>query len=319
MAKQLANIASHENDSSQLVDAQRMVGASQFWRGKLKAAREELQVVLDLYDPRQHATNAWLYGQDPAIVGRGYAAVTLWCLGYPDRGSAKAREALDPALAPNHAFSRLFAEILICWLYQFQGNIEQTQRHAEEAIALGADLRAAFWLAGGSVMRGWALAAQGEFKAGLGLIQSGLAQHRATGAVLITPYYLALLASTYERAGQLEEAIGTLDQALAIVRQTGESWYEAELHRLRGDLALSRTTADEELAETNFCQAIEIARQQSAKSWELRATISRARLLNKHGKRAEARQRLQATYDWFTEGFETPDLRQAKGLLAEWS
>jgi len=173
------------------------------------------------------------------------------------------------------------------------------------------------------IARGWALAAGGQLEEGLGRMQEGLAEVWATDTEIVAPYWLALVAETYGKRGQSEEALTTLAEASAMVRRSGEQWYEAELYRLTGTLTLQSPvqgpTSQVEEAEACFLQAIEIARRQQAKSLELRAVMSVSRLWQQQGKRAEARELLAEIYGWFTEGFDTTDLQEAKELLEELS
>ncbi|MDQ5853189.1 MAG: AAA family ATPase, partial [Chloroflexota bacterium] len=317
LAEQLLAMAHGAHDSALIVDAERMLGSSLFYLGELDGARAHLEAGIALYDPTTHHRNALLYGQDPAIVGRGYAAVTWWCCGYPDRGSTRAQEALDPALAPSHPFSRLFALILGAWLHQCRGDIRGAESQAEEAIRLATELRSTMWLAGATVLRGWARAAQGQAADGIAEIREALAAHQATGARLITPYYLALLADAYARGGQSERGLAAVAEAHTLVQETEERWCEAELLRLRGELLVGHATPDEQQAETCFRQALDLARSQSARSWELRAALSLSRLWQKLGKCDAARQMVAEIYGRFTEGFDTADLREARELLDE--
>jgi predicted ATPase len=186
-------------------------------------------------------------------------------------------------------------------------------------MTLAAEQGFLFFLGSGSALQGWALVEQGQIEEGIAQIRQGLAALRLIGAEAHRPYYLALLADAYGKAGQNEEGLRALTEALALVNKTEARYYEAELHRVHGELLLLRNDLNAAQAESCFRQAIEVARKQSAKSWELRATISLARLLKRQGNREEARTMLGEIYGWFTEGFDTADLKDAKALLAELS
>jgi predicted ATPase len=198
---------------------------------------------------------------------------------------------------------------------------------AEAALALAEERDFAFWLARGRFLRGWAVAIQGDGEAGIAQMRQGLEATRSTGAEVGLSGFLALLAEAYGAAAQPERGLEVLAQALAQVDNTGERWWEAELHRLQGELLLqsepgppaSREFVPHEAAEACFRQAIAIARRQQAKSWELRAAMNLARLWQRQGKRAAAHALLGEIYGWFTEGFETADLQEAKALLQELS
>jgi predicted ATPase len=177
--------------------------------------------------------------------------------------------------------------------------------------------RRALYLAFSTSLRGWALARQSQGAEGIGQIHQGLAAYRATGAALAQPWHLALLAEAYQHAGQTEAGLAALAEALTAVHNTGERVYEAELYRLQGECLLAGAAAHGAEAETCFRQALAIARRQQAKSWELRAAMSLSRLWQQQGKRAEAHDLLAPIYGWFTEGFDTADLQEAKALLEE--
>jgi predicted ATPase len=193
------------------------------------------------------------------------------------------------------------------------------REHAEAAVALATAQGLPGWAAEGTGLRGWALALQGQGAAGLALLRQGMAALRATGAALGVPHFCAMLADVAARLGHVEDGLRALAEALAIVDTTGARVYEAELHRLRGELLLQQTMPEAQQAEVCFQHALDVARRQQAKSWELRAAMSLARLWQQQGKRAEARELLAPIYGWFTEGFDTADLQEAKVLLAELS
>jgi len=174
-----------------------------------------------------------------------------------------------------------------------------------------------YWLAEGTILQGWALAEHGQAEKGIARIRQGLSAYQATGAELFRTYWLALLAEAYGTVAQTEAGLHTLDEALAMVDKTGERVYEAELYRLKGEFTLRRSPEHHTEAETCFRQALEVARRQQAKSWELRAAISLSRLWQRQDKRAEAHELLASIYGWFTEGFDTADLQEARALLVE--
>jgi predicted ATPase len=209
-------------------------------------------------------------------------------------------------------------------LHHLRRRMQATQEMAEATIALSTEHGFPHWLAQGVIYRGWALAEQGQREEGIAQMREGLAAWRAVGAEMGRPYYLALLAEVHGEEGQAEAGLALLAEALATIKETRECNYEAELYRLKGELLLMM--GDETEAEVSFHQAescfqhaIEVARRQSAKSWELRAATSLSRLWKKQGRREEARQLLAEIYGWFTEGFDTPDLKEAKALLEELS
>src|SRR5262249_22264245 len=200
-------------------------------------------------------------------------------------------------------------------LHQHRGEWRAAQARAEALMALAREQGFPLWEAGGRILRGWALAEQGQLAEGLAQIQQGIAAWRATGAELGRSYYLVLLAEAYKKQRQAEAALGALAEALAVVHQHGERYWEAELHRLKGELLLLQA-AESRDAEACFRQALDVAYRQGAKSLELRAALSLGRRWQRQGRRAESRQLLADLYSWFTEGFDTVDLQEAKGLLA---
>jgi predicted ATPase len=203
--------------------------------------------------------------------------------------------------------------------HQFRREWPRAQERAEQVVILSTAQGFPFWLGHGTVLRGWALTAQGHSAEGMAQIRQGIATWRATGAEITRPYALALLAEACGNAGRADEGLSLLAEALTLAHQHGERYYEAELYRLRGALLLAQEHAGARMSEmeASFLQAIDLARQQQARSWELRAATSLARLWQQQGKRVEARALLAPIYGWFTEGFDTADLQEAKALLEE--
>ena len=227
-------------------------------------------------------------------------------------------EALARAQELAHPFSLAFARHFAARMHQLRREARAAQEQAAAAIALSREQGFAFFLAVGTIVRGWALAAQGQTAEGIAQIQQGLAAHRATGAGLDRAHHLALLAEAYGRASQAGMGLEVLAEALAEGCNHGERYYEAELYRMQGQLRMARAVECDGEAEACFQQALQVARRQKAKSLELRAAISLSRLWQQ-GKRKEARQLLDPIYRWFTEGFDTADLQEAKALLDELS
>jgi predicted ATPase len=246
---------------------------------------------------------------------RIFAALTLWVLGYPDQALHWSHEALTLARALSHPFSLSYALTRAARLHEFRGEWQTAQERAEALIALAREQGFAQALAIGLVQRGSVLAAQGHVQEGITQIRQGLVAHRATGAELTRPFYLALLAEAYRTGGSPEEGLRVLAEAIAAASNFGERWYEAERYRLQGNLLEALSADHGAEAETCFHQALDVARRQQAKSWELRAATSLARLWQCQGKHAAAYQLLAPIYGWFSEGFDTTDLQEAKALL----
>jgi predicted ATPase len=284
--------------------------------GELPRARDHFEQGIALYDPAQHRAQAFVYGgHDPGICCRAQAAVALWLLGYPDQAVQRSQEALTQARELAHPFSLANALEFASYLHQLRREGRQTQAHAEALLALAREQGFAARATKAQIARGWALAAQGCGAEGVALIRQGLDAERATGAAKGRAYYLALLAEGYATAGDAEAGLRAVADALEAMQHTGERHHAAELHRLKGELRLTRSTEPHAKAEACFQQALDIACRQQAKSLELRAAMSLARLWQCQGKRNEARQLLAPVYDWFTEGFDTADLQEAKALL----
>jgi adenylate cyclase len=205
----------------------------------------------------------------------------------------------------------------VAMFHQLRREVRFTQERAEAAIRLAMEQGFPHWMAQGSILRGWTLAHQGQAQAGIEQIHQGLIAFHATGAEINQSYFLALLAEAHGTMGQPETGLTMLTEALALVDTTGERWYEPELYRLKGELLLAQFPDNHTEAEACFRQALSIARSQQAKSFELRAATSLAQLWQQQGKRDEARQVLGDVYGWFTEGFDTADLKDAKALLDE--
>jgi predicted ATPase len=219
------------------------------------------------------------------------------------------------AQALSHTFTLVHALTMVTIGHQLRREGRATQERAETLIALCIEQGFPLYLAWATTLRGWALATQGQTAEAIAQMRQGLAAARATGAELFVPYFLALLAEACGHAGQADEGLRLVVEALAVADHHAERWYEAELYRLKGELLLARSPHQHTDAESCFQQALNIAGAQHAKSWELRAAMSLSRLWQQQGKRAEARRLLAPIYDWFTEGFDTADLREAKGLL----
>jgi predicted ATPase len=263
----------------------------------------------------QHRSLTFRYGQDSKVTCLGYVAWALWLLGYPDQARARMHEMLALAQELSHPFTLAFALNWAACVHRFRREWSPLHKRAEEVIALSREHGFAQRVATGTILQGGALAEQGQRQAGIEQICQGLAAFRATGSEVGLPQYASLLIEAYRAVGQVEEAFRVLAEALVLVGKHREHFWEAELHRLKGQLLLQQMVSDAKQAEVCFHQALAIARQQQAKSLALRAAMSLARLGQQQGKRAEAHQLLAEIYGWFTEGFDTADLQEARALL----
>jgi len=319
LGEQLLKLAHNFRNKTFLVEAYRLHGATLYCLGKLISAKAHFEQALSIYDPQDHRISAYLYGSDPAVSALCWLSLTLWELGYPDQALSSIRKALNLGQEVSHAYSISLALAFAPFLHQYCRETQITQERAEEGIAFSTEQKFPFWLARAKILRGWALVKQGQCQEGIAQILQGIASSREAGGRINEPYYFSMLAEGYEIRSQLNEGLTVLKDALSIVEKTGESYWEAELIRQKGELLLAQS--QENLGEAEFCykKAIKVAQRQKAKSLELRAAMSLSRLWQGQDKVEEARNLLSEIYGWFTEGFDTADLKDSKALLDELS
>jgi class 3 adenylate cyclase/predicted ATPase len=317
LAEELFSVAQSAQDPALLLEAHRVMGQTMFWLGEIASARVNLEEGIALYDPQKHRSHAFVYGQDPGVACRSSGAWPIWMLGYPDQALRSVHEALTLAQKLTHPFSQAYALVHAAIVHQFRREAQEVQERAEALIALSTEHGFPHWLAYGTILRGWALVVHGEGKEGIAQMRRSLATYRATGAELHRPYFLSLLADADGRVQQIEEGIAAVNEALDTVNKTQERHWEAEHIRCKGELLLMKQGQKTGEAEKCFRQALETARRQQAKSLELRAAMSLSRLWQQQGKQEVAHQLLADIYGWFTEGFDTADLKEAKVLLEE--
>jgi predicted ATPase len=315
LAQQSLTVAEKTGKPALLMEAHRMMDESSFHRGELVAAREHLEQTLALYDPKQHRAHAYVYGQDPGVATLSHGSWIIWHLGYPDQALRMSQDAVTLGKESSHPFSLAFALSYAAVLHQFCREVEAVEELAEAAVTLSTEQGLVLWLAYARGLRGWAQAERGQREEGIAGLRLALADYRAMSQYLTRPYLLALLAEVYGKVGQAAEGLALLAEALAVVDNGEMRHYEAELHRLRGELLLSQGAPLAEV-EKHYRRALDVARLQDAKSLELRAAMSLYRLPQSPDKKAEARQMLDGVYRWFTEGFDTADLQEA-GLLLQ--
>ncbi len=286
-------------------------------RGEPPATVGHVEQAITLYDQVRHRSHSAVFGQDPGVACRAFGAVALWLIGHPDQAIRQS----DAALRLSHELSQPSSQALAlhfaAMLHQCRRDTRRVLACAEASGAIAAEHGFSFWMAGAAVLRGWALAMNGAADEGVRLLRQGLHDWLATGSITYQTYYLGLLAEVLLRQGQVEEGGAVLEEALAVAGRTGEGLYEAELHRLRGELLCGKemSAAAAARAEGEYRQALEIARRQGARSFELRAAASLARLGRCLGRGGEARPLLAEVYGRFTEGLATPDLQEARALL----
>jgi predicted ATPase len=309
----LLHLSHQRNDAAGLVLAHLSSGANLMFAGIFASSRSHLEKALALYDPISHRALVRQAGVHPHIFSQAYLGNALFCLGFPDqalaRSSANISEARRLAHPPSLAGSLAIGVRLLSLVRDDAGLDEWVN----QLVAVATEQGFPHWQSQGAIYRGWVKVKNGDVTEGMPLLQSGSTTYRASGVELFVPHYIDLLAAACEIAGQIEEGLTLLDDALRLVEKTGERWFAAELNRHKGQLLLRQRHC--EAAEELYQKALGIAREQEAKLWELRAAASLARLRRDQGRPAEARDLLAPVYDWFTEGFDTPDLRDAKALL----
>jgi predicted ATPase len=300
-----------------LVEAHYALGVTCFWLGEFAAAREQLEQGITHYDRRRHRSHIELFGQDEGVVCLCRLALVLWYLGYPDQALARGTEAITMAQELSHPASLAYALYWLAFLYHQRREVQKTQEWTDASMSLSTEQGFGYWPPLGTILHGWVVSEGSDAAEGIIQMRQGLMALQAGGTEIPRAYALGLLAAAYRQTGQLREGIKVLDEAFAAVNKTGGCWAEAELHLLKGELLMGREASNTEQALICFKQAIAVARRQQAKSLELRAVMSLSRLRQSQGKNAEAKQLLADIYGWFTEGFDTSDLRAAKALLEE--
>jgi predicted ATPase/class 3 adenylate cyclase len=332
MAHSLSELAEAARDPDLQVPAGWAVGGTALWLGEFTPARTWSQQATSLYDFDRHSPSALTYGSDPGTTVLCYLAMALWFLGYPDQAVARIDEAVTLARRCAHPFSLAWATSMSAIIHQFRRDPEFAAESAERTVALSTEQGFPTWLGAGLVLHAWALAAGGDAAEALPLLEQGTSTLASAGQELAATYVLALASEIHTAAGHAAQVLALITGALALGEKNSERFYESELHRLQGefliaDCGMRNAESGEENpqseirdpqseAEACFRRAIEIARSQQAKSFELRAATSLAQLLRRQGRAAEARDLLAPIYAWFTEGFETRDLKEAKLLLA---
>ena len=316
LGRELLALAERFDDPDLRLEGHHALWPVLVWLGNADAACRHLDQGMALYDQTRHRSHAFIYGgHDPGVCCRKVASWASWILGYPERGLEESVDSLRLARELDHPTSIIVALVWACVFRDLRREVHEAGEHARALIALSTEHEASQWLAAGTIVDGSVRAELGEGQLAIAQISRGLAAYGSTGAHLFVPYFLSLLARAYLKIGEPHEGLRVIGEALERARTTGEGVWEAELLRLEGELRLAASPDDVADALDCFGRAIEIARRQAARSWELRAALSLARLLRAHGRRDEAGRTLASVYDWFTEGFDTADLREATALL----
>ena len=290
---------------------------TKFYLGKLASCVAHVDQASSIYDREQHASHKFLYaGHDPAVCGRNYSALSYALLGYPDKAARRVQEAVVLGRDISHPFTLVLALVCSALVHQFRRDPDLAREFAEAAMALCAEQGVApQYMAIARVIRGWSTAVDNDAGKGIEDIRNGLDALADTGVSMRRPYCLSLLAEAYRQDGNLDSGFQALADAATLSQATAERWWEAEIHRMTGELLVTRGTRYEHEALACFDRALAIARRQSAKSLELRAAMSLAQMSRRQGNLAAARDLFAPIYNWFSEGFDTPDLKEAKLLL----
>ncbi len=315
LAEDLLRLSGQRNDAAGLIRGHLSIGRNLMFIGRFASSRSHLEEGLALYDPISHHALGRETGTRSDVIAKGYLGNVLFCLGYPEQALARSNAAIAEARRLAHPPSLAGCVTPGCVLLSLVGDNAALGGRADELAAVAAEQGFSFWRALAAIYRGWVKVKNGDVAEGISLLRSGSAAYLATGAELWMPHNTTLLAGACEIAGQIEESLTLLDDALQIVERTGERWFGAELNRHKGRLLLRQ--GHPEAAGELYRKALSIAEEQGAKLWELRAAVSLARLRRDQGRDAEGRNLLAPVYGWFTEGFDTPDLKEAKALLDE--
>jgi len=316
-AANFLSIAQSQPVSGPFLVAHRVLALSLIRSGDHRAALAHVETAASLYRPDEHRDSAFHYGQDIGVSAFAVLSWARWHHGYPDRSARAADRALALSRQLGHAHTLAHSFWFASVAAVFARDVATVHARSNNCVALASEHGFALWAALGRILQGWAVAQKGEATTGIACIRGGMAAAEATGTRVCAPVHLALLAEALAFAGKIEEGLAALDDALAKAAVSGETGWSAEIHRLCGDLTARLPYPDPAKAEESFRTALAIAREQGTRGYELRAATSLARLWSEQGRQGEARELLAPLYGWFTEGFDTADLKDAKRLLDE--
>jgi predicted ATPase len=315
LAAQFLTLAEKQGATAPLMVGHRIMGSTLATTGDFAGALAHYDRSLALYDPAEHRPLAARFSHDNRVAVLCWRGLASWVLGYPEKAVADTDRALKEAREIRQAATLLLALRVATWTHIFCGNYATANALLDEAVILADEKGALFWKASGMMNQGCVLVLTNKASDAVQLVAPGITAFRSTGATFWMPLYLSYLARAYADVGQFDDAWRSIDEAMTTVETTKERWCETEVLRTAGEVALMSPEPDAAKAEAYFERALAVARQQQAKSWELRAAMSMARLWRDQGKRSEARDLLAPVYGWFTEGFDTLDLKEAKALI----
>jgi predicted ATPase len=319
LAGQLESIAAATKDVELELEMHGAKASILFWAGRFQEAHEHILRARASFDPAKHGHHAFVYGQEPLSYGYAYGAIALWFLGYPEQAVLSAEKAVELASRSGHPLTLAGTLSFSADLHFHLRNVAEFARLAERTIEVAVEHNLQMWIGSGRTMRGWARFAQGDLEEGINEIRAGLDFFRKTGADVNSGYFISRLARAYLVAGRIDEGLATIDEAVAHVEKFAlDRYYDAEIHRLKGELLQRQPTPDRSGAIACFERSLSIARSQGARAIELRAAMNLGVCWHADGGTERARGLLGDVYGWFTEGFETSDLREAKALLDAW-
>jgi predicted ATPase/class 3 adenylate cyclase len=317
LSMQFLALAEKQRATGPLMIGHRLMATSLVYTGKIAEGRAHYDQAMALYDPAEHRPLAARFGQDVRVVIFSMRSLALWLLGFPDVARTDLECALKDAREIGQAATLMYALRCALLLHLLTGNYATATAQAQELVALAEEKGALMWKAAGMVDQGFVLALTGNASDAIQMILSGITAWRSAGSILNIPRFLLHLERAYAELGQFEQAWRSVGEAMAVIANTKEKLWEGEVHRAAGEIALIWPAPDAAKAESCFERALTIARAQQAKSWELRAAMSMAQLWRDQGKQQQAHDLLAPVYGWFTQGFDTLDLKQAKALLDE--
>jgi predicted ATPase len=317
LATEILALAEKQGTTAPLMIGHRIMGSSLLMTGDIAEGRAHYDQALAFYSPAEHRPLATRFGQDVRVSILSFRPLALWLLGYPKAALADHDRALGDAREIGHAATLMYALSNTAMTHIFCGSYATATALTNELVPLAEEKGALFWKAYGMMHQGCVLAMTGKAANAVQMFASGFDALRATGTTLYMPWYLSLLAVAYAELGRNDDAWRCLAEATTTMETGGERWFEAEIHRTAGEIALMEPEPEAGKADTFFERALAVARKQKAKSWELRAAMSMARLWRDQGKKQQAHDLLAPVYGWFTEGFDTVDLKTAKALLEE--
>ena len=317
LAKQFLALAGRQGATIPLMIGHRLLGHSLLMTGDIAKGLTHYNTAISLYDPSEHRPLATRFGQDNLVSIMTFRSFGLWAQGYPEAALADADHVLKHAREINHAASLMFALSIPSLTYTYSGNYAAAGAHAEEVIALANDKGTVAWKGFGLMNQGWLMVLTGRAADAIDRLTSGIDTWRSTGSTIFVPIYLSYLARAHAELDQFDQASCCINETMTLIETTNQRFWEADTYLVAGEIALKSPDLDYTKAEAYFKHALTVARGQQAKSWELRAAMSFARLWRDQGKVQQAREQLAPVYGWFTEGFDTRDLKEAKALLDE--